>query len=133
MNRFRETLRDLDVRRSTYVLCGVWIAVFLLYLWVRPEPQLPQQVSELVPTPTTTSAPPVVTRTTVPRTTTTTVPPTETTVPGTGQFEGGQGPTTTTTAPLFPTNLIPTQLIPPGLLPANPSTGAPTTAPTPTG
>jgi hypothetical protein len=124
VNRFRETLRDLDVRRSTYVLCGIWIAVFLLYLWVRPEPQLAQQVSQLAPVPTTTSAPPILTTTTeVPTTTETTTTPTstETTVSGTGPFGGQQSPTSTTAAPLFPSNLIPTELIPPGLLPASPT------------
>jgi hypothetical protein len=124
MNQFLETLRKLRVRRSTIWLGVAWVAIFVLYLGVRPEP-VPQQTAVPVvpvprtPEPTQTIEPTSQSTTT---TTTTTIPPTSTTPSG---ALNRTSPSATTTTQVIP--LIPNELIPPGLLPQ--PTATPTESP----
>ena len=126
MNKMLDTIRKLRVRRSTIYLCMAWVALFVLYLGVRPEPAPRANTTAPVVAPTTTRAPSP-TRTVEPTTeatTTETATPTETTVPKTGEYgQTGRAPTTTTVAPL-----IPPELVPPGLIP---TTQSPQTTPQP--
>ncbi|MCX5044635.1 hypothetical protein OG921_15805 [Aldersonia sp. NBC_00410] len=124
MNQVLESLRGLQVRRSTIWLCVAWVAIFVLYLGVRPEPVTPQQQSTVPVVPATRTPVPIETYapTTEP-TTTTTIPPTSTTPSG---ALNRTSPSATTTTQVIP--LIPNELIPPGLLPAQP-TPTPTETP----
>ncbi|WP_068269964.1 hypothetical protein [Aldersonia kunmingensis] len=122
MNEFLEALRKLRVRRSTIYLCVAWVAIFVLYLGVRPEP-VPQDQTAVPAVPVTRTPAPQTIEPTYEPTTTTTVPPTST---ATGQLNRSSPPTTTTTTQVIP--LIPNELIPPGLLPTQP-TPTPTETP----
>ena len=99
--------RGLGIRNSTVLLCVAWLAVFVLYIYVRPEPQ-PTSGEISVPVVTTPRYAPTYEETT-PVTTTT---PTSPTVTGSAQVDG----TETTVAPTTTTGLL-DNLVPPFLRP----------------
>ncbi|HEY5857068.1 MAG TPA: hypothetical protein VIW24_24280 [Aldersonia sp.] len=111
--RLVEWWRGLGIRNSTILLCVAWLAIFVLYVYVRPEPQ-PSTAVTPVPAVTTTPAyVPTYDERTRTGTTTPTTPTTPTSPTGT---EPGQLGGTDTSAPTTTTGLL-DNLIPPFLRP----------------
>ena len=98
--------RGLGIRNSTVLLCVAWLAVFVLYIYVRPEPQ-PTSGETSVPVVTTPRYAPTYEESTLVTTT-----PTSPTVTGSVEVDG----TETTVAPTTTTGLL-DNLVPPFLRP----------------